>query len=85
MAAFFPQLWNLPEVQSTLKHVRKGGFGQDMFDWMQQRFDRVQTIIEEYNERGFFSDETMKAIGAPINESHAWQEASRAFNENITS
>jgi len=31
-----------------------------MFDWMQQRFERVQLIIDEYNERGFYKEETMK-------------------------
>jgi hypothetical protein len=85
MAVFFPQLWNQPEIQTTLKYVRKGGFGQDMFDWMQQRFDRVQNIIDEYNERGFYSAETMNEIKAPLSESKKWQaEVSRTLIvENI--
>jgi hypothetical protein len=44
-----------------------------MFDWMQQRFERVQKIIDEYNERGFYSTEAMNEIKAPLSESKKWQ------------
>ena len=48
----------------------KGGFGADVLDWMQQRLDRVQRVINEYNLKGFYTDDTMLAISEPIRETN---------------
>ena len=58
-------------MQTEVKFALKGGYAADMLYWMQTRLERVQNVIDEYNLKGFFTDDTMLAIQSPIKETNA--------------